>query len=186
MRNLGLIFLLMLIGCVSSNRPDLSSVELKTVDGVPVKLVADEEKIKVFAFMSPECPLCINYSSVLLELKEKFKNSGVLFFTIYPGTYYTAEQIKEFQLEYDFHLKTYLDPTSKFANLFKVTVTPEVFLLSKKGEVMYSGAIDDWAFAPGRKRQVVENKYLENAITHVLAGEIPEPAKTEAIGCYIE
>jgi thiol-disulfide isomerase/thioredoxin len=186
MQNTVWILFLMIAGCVSSNRPDLASVELKTIEGAPVKLIVEDEKLTVFVFMSPECPLCISYSSVLLELNEKFKNSGVIFYTIYPGTFYTAEQIKEFQLEYDFHLKTYLDPTSKFAKLFNATVTPEVFLLSKQGEVMYSGAIDDWAFAPGKKRQVTEKKYLENAINHVLAGEIPEPSQTEAIGCYIE
>jgi len=186
MRNTGLIFLLMLAGCVSADRPDLASVELKTIEGAPVKLANDDEKLKVFIFMSPECPLCISYSTVLVELNERFKDSGVLFFTIYPGTFYTVNQIMEFQIEYDFHLNAYLDPTSKFAKLLKATVTPEVFLLSKKGEVVYSGAIDDWAFAPGKKRQITEKKYLENAITQAIAGEIPEPSKTEAIGCYIE
>lgn len=186
MRIKGWILLLMLAGCVSADRPDLASVELTTLEGVPVKMETDDEKLKVIVFMSPECPLCISYSSVLLELSNRFKNTDVKFYTIYPGTFYTADQIKEFQLEYDFHLNTYIDPTSKFAKLLKASVTPEVFLLSKKGEVMYSGAIDDWAFAPGKKRQVTEKKYLENAISQVLAGEIPEPSQTEAIGCYIE
>lgn len=179
-------FLLTLAGCVSPDRPDIASVELKTIDNAPVNLNSDVEKLKVFIFMSPECPLCISYSKVLLDMNDHFKSAGVLFFAIYPGTYYTPEQIKEFQLEYDFYLETYLDPTSEFAKLFNATVTPEVFLLSKKGEVMYSGAIDDWAFAPGKKRQVTEKRYLENAINQVLAGEIPEPSQTEAIGCYIE
>lgn len=54
------------------------------------------------------------------------------------------------------------------AKYLKATTTPEVFVLNNKGEVVYSGAIDNWAIDLGEKRQVITEFYLKDALNALL------------------
>lgn len=178
---------LMLFSCNSYDRPDLTTLELKTLEGEEyIYKQNDSLTANIFIFMSPECPLCINYTRSVLQLEKKFDGAAVQFIMVFPGTYYTTTQIAEFRKEYNLDMLFLLDPKCQLSKLLSATVTPEAVVLNQKGEMVYSGAIDDWAFAPGKKRQVVTKKYLENAILEVLQGQYPSLNKTEPVGCYIE
>jgi len=63
--------------------------------------------------------------------------------------------------------------------------TPQVFLLQKKGDdliIKYTGAIDD----NSQDASAVTTPFLTNAIDALLAGNVPEPSATKAIGCSIK
>jgi hypothetical protein len=68
----------------------------------------------------------------------------------------------------------------------KATVTPEAVVCDADGNVLYRGAIDDWAYAEGKKRPAPLNHYLSDALSAITSGKTPSPASTKPIGCFIE
>ena len=85
-------------------------------------------------------------------------------------------------------LRTWENYGSMLRALYKkygATKTPHVFVLEKSEDdfiVKYIGTIDD----NYKKESEVTEKYLENAIEALLAGNEPDPATTKAIGCSIK
>jgi peroxiredoxin len=79
-------------------------------------------------------------------------------------------------------LKTILlDPDQSVADLYRASATPHVFLIDALGILRYQGAPDDtgFGFRPATR------SYLEEALTALKAGRVPDPAETPARGCAI-
>lgn len=79
-----------------------------------------------------------------------------------------------------------LDPKIKLADQLNATITPEAVVLTDRGNVIYTGAIDNWAISLGQKRLQATAHYLSDAIKNYLSGEEIAPTKTKAVGCFIE
>lgn len=140
----------------------------------------------VLIFLSPECPLCQNYSVTIDRIQKDFDEKDVAFYGVVSGEYYSDSDIKGFLIKYDLDLPIILDPELALANHYEAEITPEAFLITENGESIYKGAIDNWAISLGQKRQTITERYLENALNaHLTGGEI-NPKKTQAVGCFIE
>jgi thiol-disulfide isomerase/thioredoxin len=137
-------------------------------------------------FLSPECPLCQNYSVTIDRIQKDFDEKDVAFYGVVSGEFYSQSDIKGFLIKYDLDLPVILDPDFAIANHYEAEITPEAFLIAENGEAQYQGAIDNWAISLGQKRQTITERYLENALSaHLTGGEI-NPKKTKAVGCFIE
>jgi peroxiredoxin len=84
--------------------------------------------------------------------------------------------------EKNFPFKYLFDDGQKVYPTFGATRTPHVFLLDANRYVRYIGAIDNNA----QEASLVTEKYVENAITALKAGNNPDPSETKAIGCTIK
>jgi thiol-disulfide isomerase/thioredoxin len=140
----------------------------------------------VIFFLSPECPLCENYSLTINQLKEQFKGSGIEFYGVFSGKYYPENQIVSYLAKYRPPVVPLLDPGYRLRAALEAQVTPEAFLVSPQGKVVYRGAIDNWAVSLGKKRTVVTAHYLRDAIQAFLDRREPELARTDAVGCFIQ
>ena len=144
------------------------------------------KEILVITFLSPNCPLCINYTKTLMSVQNEFVEEDVKFMVVFAGPYQDEKEIYDFQNEYKLSMQGILDPDYRLTKALKATVTPEVFVVSKTGIIAYSGAIDNWAYETGKKRAVVTSHFLRNAISKLVNDSVPEPSQTEPVGCYIE
>ena len=88
--------------------------------------------------------------------------------------------------EYNLEVNTLLDYNYKLTRLTGAEITPQVSVIANYGEIVYSGAIDDRAYAPGKKRQVGSGRFLDSALNAILNNQDPPVKKTEALGCLIE
>jgi peroxiredoxin len=140
----------------------------------------------VLIFLSPECPLCQNYTTTLEALMDKFRGDGVSFYGVLSGDYYTVSEMKGFLIKYDLDLPVILDPKFQLAKKWDATITPEVVLLDKNGENLYQGAIDNWAISLGQKRFKITERYLQDALIARKTGDVIDPKKTNPVGCFIE
>jgi thiol-disulfide isomerase/thioredoxin len=52
-----------------------------------------KNKASVLFFLSPECPLCQNYSLTINQLQKKYKGSGIQLYAVFPGKYYPEKEI---------------------------------------------------------------------------------------------
>lgn len=172
------------LGCQS---PNLRSLPIEHFDGSITSLAeVQQTPYAVLIFMSPECPLCENYSQVLTDLREVVASDSVAFMGIFPGQHYDKLSIQGFMARYHPPVKVLLDPEYTLTEALGARVTPEAFLLDRTGAVRYQGPIDNWIPELGVKRAVITEHYLQEAIQAVLQGKSVPPAGQAAIGCFIE
>jgi hypothetical protein len=76
----------------------------------------------------------------------------------------------------------FIDKDSKVADIFGASRTPEVFLFTKAGKLVYKGAMDDNVPDPQNAHKI----FLRNAIDNMIAGKAIEPDATKSIGCSIK
>ncbi len=146
-----------------------------------------DSKILIVAFTCNHCPYVKAYEDRINQLTEKFKTQSVSVVCInandplkYPDDSFenmvTHAQEKKFVFDY-LH-----DATQATAKAFNAACTPEFYLYDEKRKLRYHGRLDDNTNEP----QKVKDRYLELAISSVLAGKNPEIAKTPALGCGIK
>ena len=78
-----------------------------------------------------------------------------------------------------------VDKNKRLTKYIAATVTPEVMLLNGNGEMIYSGAIDDWVQELGKQKPKASKHYLQDAIAAWLSNKNVPVKKTIAYGCRI-
>ncbi|MEO0573417.1 MAG: thioredoxin family protein [Bacteroidota bacterium] len=164
---------------------------LKNINGEMVSL-SDYEDAKGFLviFTCNMCPYAKAYEDRIIELDAKYRPLDVPVIAInpnnpvkQPGDGY--EEMKTRAKEKGFTFPYLLDEGQKIFPQYGATRTPHVYLLEKteKGNIVrYIGAIDD----NYQDEAQVEEKYVENAVDAMLAGEEIKVTTTRAIGCSIK
>lgn len=177
--------LLSFLGC--TRQPSVFSYSLENLDGRTVDFVRfKEHKATVFITLSPDCPLCQKYSLSFRELDSTFSHENIAFIGIFPGEYYSLEEMKNYVYEYEIPFECVLDPQMLFTKRLGAEVTPEVFVFSPDERLVYSGAIDNWAVTVRKHRQVVNEFYLRDAVQSILNETIVKTKRVEPVGCLIQ
>lgn len=155
-------------------------------NSVQLSAMAAQNKGVIFAFIAPECPLCISYGPTLGLLAADIGQRGIPMVGVVSGTYYRPDEIKAYLEIYGMQMTVVIDSTFVLARHYEAKFTPEVHLIDQGGEALYRGAIDNWAISLGQKRIRPTEHYLTDAVENYLNGKPIEPSKTEAVGCFIE
>ncbi len=135
-------------------------------------------------FLSTECPLCQNYTTVLNSLYHQY-NKQIIFYGIFPGKTVTAKEVEDFKLAYKISFPLLIDSTIQFSKYVQAAATPEAVLLNENYNLIYKGAIDNWLVTLGKKRVKPTENYLEDAISNNLNHAGITTKRTKAIGCKI-
>lgn len=165
----------------------LSSISLSDLHGHSYNFapLVESNRARCLVFLSPECPLCIKYASKLGDIESTFSKKGIQFLYIFPGTYYSVENIKHYVTKYNLAATALVDPEFVLTKALGATITPEVMVLSVSNEVVYSGKIDNWYEDFGKKRTVITEHYLMNVLEEIISGRPVSVPKTKPLGCYI-
>lgn len=165
--------------------------ELKNIDNSMVSM-SDYPDAKGFIviFTTNHCPYAKAYEDRIIELDKKFKSQGYPVIAINPNDPEafpadSFEKMKERAEDKGFTFPYLIDETQEVAKTYGATKTPHVFLLEKESGalmVKYIGAVDD----NYRDAKAVEEKYVEDAIASLKAGEPVDVKETKAIGCSIK
>jgi thioredoxin-related protein len=147
------------------------------------KLPIKSDKNTVFVFLSPECPLSRNYIPELNRIRDTYKNCELI--GVFPGKSYSVKEIRTFIKDYKITFTAVIDEKKRLTQLLKGTVTPQVVLLDKKGNMVYSGLVDDKIIELGQQRQVVSKHFLTDAIESLEMNKKITISNTKPIGCYI-
>jgi thiol-disulfide isomerase/thioredoxin len=73
------------------------------------------------------------------------------------------------------------DARAQVADLYAAQTTPHLFLVDADGVLRYAGAVNDRTF----RQRVPTRFYLREALTALLAGNLPEIQATPPYGCTI-
>ena len=161
--------------------------KLKSTDGKMVSL-ADNKAAKgyIVVFTCNTCPYAKAYESRIVALNTKYAPLGYPVVAInpndattVPGDSYAAMQTKKYAFPY------LQDESQQVAKTYGATRTPHLYVLTRQDNnfvVSYIGAIDDNSEDP----KLVKTKYVENAMSEILAGKPASTNSTKAIGCTIK
>jgi thiol-disulfide isomerase/thioredoxin len=141
--------------------------------------------LNLFVFLSPECPLCKNYTTVLNKISKDFPADSFVIIGIVSGQTYSSGEVNSFKKEFSVDFQLFIDPVKKLTNYLQATITPEVILINEKGKLIYRGAIDDWVTDLGKNKIRPEKEYLRQAVTQYINHQPISIKKTKPKGCYI-
>jgi peroxiredoxin len=164
---------------------------LKNIDGNMVSMeTAEAIKGYILVFTCNHCPYSVLYEDRIIALDKKFKTAGYPVIAINPNdpVQYPDDDFENMirrAEEKGFTFPYLVDETQEVARAFGASRTPHVFLVERMEQdffLKYIGAIDD---SP-RDESAIEQRYVEDAIASLLAGEEIATSFTKAIGCTIK
>jgi thiol-disulfide isomerase/thioredoxin len=139
---------------------------------------------RLFIFLSPECPLCQNYTIKLNEFYSRY-GGKIKIYGIIPGSAYKPAAISAFREKYKIAYPLLIDGSLRLSHYLQASATPEVILLGPGNELIYKGAIDNWYKALGKSRIRTTENYLQDAIDRTLRQEPPAIKRTTPVGCLL-
>ena len=170
--------------------PDFS---LPASDNKTYHLADYRGKFVVLEWFNKDCPFVHKHydSGNMQKLQTTYLHKGVVWFSVAssaPGKegYMTPEKATKTRVAYkSASTATLLDPEGKVGRLYGAKTTPHMFVINPKGEIIYSGAIDDHNSAdPG---DIPSSKnYVAAALDEALAGKPVTTSSTPSYGCSVK
>ena len=172
------------VGALSAAAPPKFS--LRDTNGV--LHTAEEWKAKkaiVLFFTMTDCPLANGYVPEMNRLRTAYESRGVAFYAVQVDNTVSEATVKKYAQEFGYTFPMLNDPRMILPRLTGAKVTPEVAVLSPRGEVLYLGRVDNKVEDLTHPRYAATEPELRNALDAVLAGKSPKEARTRAVGCSI-
>ena len=138
-------------------------------------------KAIVVMFIATRCPISNAYNERMNKIFADYESKGVTFLGINSNVLENAEEVKKHAEENKFKFVVLKDPDNVIADKFKATVTPEIYVLNPKFEILYHGRIDD-----SRREEEVKSQDLRKALDEVLTDKKVSVTVTRAFGCTIK
>jgi peroxiredoxin len=165
--------------------------ELVDLEGRIVRLSDYRRKTVVLEWFNPACPYSAyawGESGPLRELSERLVSQGTVWLSINsetpekPGG--ELERNQHFARENKMRVPVLLDPSGKAGRSYEAKMTPQVFVISPQGVLVYRGALDN---APlGKVREDAEKtNYVEAALADLKSGRAVTAAETKPYGTPI-
>jgi len=166
----------------------MGDVKMKNVDGNEVSIAAVKgAKGTLVVFTCNHCPYARAWEGRLAELGNTFQTRGigVILINSNDAAEYEEDSFENMQVraaKLGLKVPYVVDATSDVARAFGAGKTPEIYLFDAAGKLVYQGTVDDNAEKP----EAVTKTYLRDALTAVVAGQVPEVQQTKALGCSIK
>lgn len=149
----------------------------------------DLGRVRVFVFLSTECPIANGYTPTLNDLHARVGGAGDagvdLFGVISDATVTREAAAKHFE-EFQVSFPVLFDASGLLADELKPTHVPEAFVFDRHARLAYRGAIDNAWEGLGRRRPKAESHFLSDAIQAAMKNKPLAVARTEPIGCHFE
>ena len=152
--------------------------------GAPVALkeLLGKSKAVVVVFDATKCPYAKGYKERVGAMGKEYAGKGVTFVTVNSNKTEPAAEVAEDAKAHGFSFPVLKDEGNKVADLYGAKKTPEVYVLSPAGTLLYHGRIDETHDDPKN----VKSPDLRNALEAILAGKPVPAAETKAFGCTIK
>jgi peroxiredoxin len=182
----GTLLSLLLIMALTASGLCREELSFSDVDGKQFSLKAPaDHRALVLIFVTTDCPIANSYQPKLAKLYTEFWKQGFEFLLIHEGPSQSPEKLKKHSQEYSVPFSVVMDPDHSIARRVGARMTPEAFVLSRDGVILYQGRIDDLHPRFGKKRSSVSREDLRLALLEVVSGNSVSVPKTDAVGCSI-
>jgi hypothetical protein len=135
-------------------------------------------------FLGTECPVNNAYLPRLAELHKEYTPKEVVIVGVNSNSNDTPARVAAHAKEHRIPFPILKDTANQIADRFDARRTPEAFVLSGDGKVLYRGRIDD-QIGVGFRRPAPTRRDLAEALDEVLAGKSVSQPRTTPPGCPI-
>jgi peroxiredoxin len=149
---------------------------------VALKDLLAKNKAVAVLFIATQCPVSNAYNDRMAALGKDYAARGVAFVGINSNKAEPAAEVAEHAKAHGFSFSVVKDPGNKVADAYGAEKTPEVYVISPNGELLYHGRIDESRDDPKN----VKSPDLRNALEAILSGKPVPAAETKAFGCTIK
>jgi peroxiredoxin len=166
----------------------LTAVKMLDVSGKKMSLEdAKGPNGLLVVFSSNTCPWVLAWEDRYLTIAELAKEKGVGMIAINSnegsrGKEDSYAEMQKHAKEKGYTFPYVVDENHVLADEYGATKTPHIYLFDNNNTLVYRGAIDDSA----RDLSKIENRYLADAITAMVAGEKIKATTSKALGCTIK
>ena len=167
---------------VGAAAPDFTLPAAADGKAVAMKELLAKNKAVAVIFVATKCPVSNAYNDRMAALGKEYAAKGVAVVGINSNKTEPAAEVASHAKEHGFTFPVVKDPENKVADAYGASHTPEVFVISPKGSLVYHGRIDDSQDDPKN----VRSPDLRNALDAILAGRPVPAAETKAFGCSIK
>jgi peroxiredoxin len=166
---------------------------LKGADDKSHSLADYKGKFIVLEWTNPSCPFVHKFydSGTMQNLQKEETAKGVVWLRVnsgapgHEGSQTPAEAASYETSEHTASTQTLLDPTGKVGHMFGATNTPQMFVINKKGVLVYAGGIDNKPSADAADIATAKN-YVTAALNEAMAGKPVETASARPYGCSVK
>jgi peroxiredoxin len=153
-------------------------------DGTKVALkdLLARNKAVAVIFVATKCPVSNAYNERMAQLGKEYAAKGVAVVGVNSNKTEPAAEVAAHARQHGFTFPVVKDEGNKVADAYGAQKTPEVYVLSPKGDLLYHGRIDESQDDPKN----VKSPDLRNALEAILAGRPVPAAETKAFGCTIK
>ncbi len=139
------------------------------------------DRVTVVMFISTRCPISNAYNGRMTALAKKYSALGVSFVGIDSDQNEPKAEVASFTKQQSFPFPVLTDPGNKVSDAYSAHVTPETYVIDRKGVLVYHGRIDN-----DQDLSSATTHELADALDATLAGQPVAKAQTKAFGCSIK
>ncbi|OED35294.1 hypothetical protein AB834_04875 [PVC group bacterium (ex Bugula neritina AB1)] len=148
----------------------------------------------VLEWVNYDCPFVKKHykSGHMQHLQGLFRKKGVIWFSINSsaptkqGHFESNALLKRIEKEEAIPSAYLLDTNGKIGHLYGAKTTPHIFIINKKGRLIYQGAVDDNPSVWGGKDPHEATNFIRVVLTATEKGRPSPIKKTKAYGCSIK
>lgn len=152
-----------------------------------------EGKYVVLEWLNFGCPFVGKHygSGNMQSLQETYTDKGVVWLSIVSSAegkqgYYPPEEMKAQKKKHNGNMTgILLDPSGKVGKKYGAKVTPHMYIINPKGELIYKGGIDDKPTTDEADIEGAKN-YVRTALTQAMNGEEVDPKTARPYGCTVK
>jgi peroxiredoxin len=162
---------------------------LENYDGTQVSLADFKGKIVVLEWFNYKCPFCVYHyetESTMHDLARKYADKNVQFLAINSTSWQTTQENKAFAEKNKVSYPILDDRTGEVGRAYGATRTPHMFIINEKGEVVYSGALDNAPFGKPAEGQEKVLNFVDMALAELTNGKPVTIQKTREYGCTVK
>ncbi len=154
---------------------------------IPAQSSTGKDSLAVYFFLLEDCKITQAYPRTMRDVYQEFAPLGVGFVGYFPNRVSQDATVQEFARKYQLPFPCTRTDAYEQARRFGVSVTPEVVVYDvAQDAVVYQGRIDNLYEQVGRRRRVVTSHDLLQALRCLSTGRPVSPARTQAVGCFLD
>ena len=175
---------------VGQKAPDFT---LTGADGKTHSLSEFSGKFVVLEWTNPDCPFVHKFydSGTMQKLQTEETGKGVVWLRINSSAeghegYQTKSDLASYVKEnHVAATESLLDPDGKVGHLYGARTTPHMFVIDKKGDLVYAGGIDNKP-SPDPDDIKSATNYVTSALDEAMAGKAVTTPKSRPYGCSVK
>jgi len=167
---------------IGAKAPDFT---LQDQNGKNVSLHEFLGKIVVLEWTNPQCPFVQRHyqAKTMQTLASQYQSKNVVWLAINSSNFDTNDSNLQWAAQQNISYPELNDASGATGKAYHATNTPEMYIISTGGTLLYEGAIDN---DPQGEKTNDKINYVHQALDEILSGKPVSTPQTKPYGCSVK